>query len=282
VFKCQLCDSNSLNVVPYSGKDNVLKITEIIVCETCGFGMAKPMPRQRQLDEFYRKGSYWNNSKYDKHLESHNRTQADYRASWVRTFLKKERVHALDIGAGTGAMLEALGSKFSLLAYDFIEPDINLAAYIKSRDTEIAKDLPSLEASRKKYDVIFLNHVVEHMVDPMEFLKSIKSKLTEEGIVYIEVPHNDYKKKDDVFPHTLFFTPDSLFRMVSKTGFNVLEIKTFGKLPGLSGKDRLLKLGFRVSIRFKSRFLQTLFAKHLFHYDRVSDGIWLRAILSAK
>ena len=63
------------------------------------------------------------------------------------------------------------------------------------------KDVVDLKKCKKNYDLITLNKVLEHVIDPMKFLKFIDKKIMKEGsIIYIEVPclsNLDYKKKTD-------------------------------------------------------------------------------------
>ena len=49
-----------------------------------------------------------------------------------------------------------------------------------------------------------MNHVLEHVAEPIECLRNVTNLLSDEGRLYIEVPYADHRFKDDVFPHTWF------------------------------------------------------------------------------
>ena len=60
------------------------------------------------------------------------------------------------------------------------------------------------------------------MSNPSAFLDQIRSKLANNGIVFIDVPHSDFIYKKEVFPHLLFFSVDSLSRLLQKVGFSLI------------------------------------------------------------
>jgi len=42
-----------------------------------------------------------------------------------------------------------------------------------------------------KFDKIFLFHVLEHIYNPIEYLKELKEKLNQYGKIFIEIPNNN-------------------------------------------------------------------------------------------
>ena len=47
----------------------------------------------------------------------------------------------------------------------------------------------ALDKLNKKFDIIFLRHVLEHHHKPLSLLRKLKKKLNKNGIIYIEVPN---------------------------------------------------------------------------------------------
>jgi hypothetical protein len=45
--------------------------------------------------------------------------------------------------------------------------------------------------SRKKYDIIMLRHVLEHVESPISFIKKLAGKLTSGGLLLVEVPNSE-------------------------------------------------------------------------------------------
>lgn len=57
-------------------------------------------------------------------------------------------------------------------------------------DIECLFDLTN---SNEKFDYIFLNHVFEHLDNPVGVLKDLVSRLNKGGKIIIEIPHgNDF------------------------------------------------------------------------------------------
>jgi 2-polyprenyl-3-methyl-5-hydroxy-6-metoxy-1,4-benzoquinol methylase len=58
----------------------------------------------------------------------------------------------------------------------------------KSNGINVRKGSIEQIKSNEKFDLIILSHVLEHLLNPSVFLKKIKSILSDNGILYIEVP----------------------------------------------------------------------------------------------
>ena len=98
----------------------------------------------------------------------------------------------IDIGCGIGIALETMHAYFpdaDLYGLDPSEEAIELAKAKIPDGTFYAEFLEDLK-SKKKYDVVICLGVAEHVEDLPEFLKSLKTLLKKDGILYFEVPHN--------------------------------------------------------------------------------------------
>ena len=84
-------------------------------------------------------------------------------------------------------------------------------------------------------DTCFLFHVLEHLEDPIKHLKEIKSKLSNNGKIVIEVPHaRDFlikKVKVKEFikftlwsQHLILHTRESLYSFLDESGFKNINI----------------------------------------------------------
>jgi len=82
----------------------------------------------------------------------------------------------------------------------------------------------------KKFDIIWLNHVFEHLSKPIEFLKKVKSFLNESGFIFIEVPSvekiNDYRKFQ-VVPHAYNYSKQSLINISKKADYKIVKCDYF-------------------------------------------------------
>ncbi len=138
---------------------------------------------------------------------------------------------ALDIGCSIAYGLSLLQENgWIVLGLDPSEKCIEI-----SRDkykVRVLQGFFSIELLKKekKFDVIILSHVVEHLVYPEEIIKNLAELLTDDGIVYIEVPNlmrPNNTKCYFGFEHVNFFTPQSLTNLANKNGFSVDYIETF-------------------------------------------------------
>ncbi len=97
----------------------------------------------------------------------------------------------LDVGCGEGLFASSLKHKFDCEAWG-IEPHHASAAVAKKElDHVIESDWVGAAASipESYFDLVFFNDVLEHMVDPYECLRVIRTKLSDRGLVYASIPN---------------------------------------------------------------------------------------------
>lgn len=102
----------------------------------------------------------------------------------------------------------------------------------------IHRDLGNVDG---KFDLIILNHVIEHLEDPVRVLKSLVSKLNEKAQIIIGTPNFDsamahlfrgkYRMLNEPTHISLFIT-DSLLRLIRDLGLKVETVQyPFFKSP---------------------------------------------------
>jgi 2-polyprenyl-3-methyl-5-hydroxy-6-metoxy-1,4-benzoquinol methylase len=139
----------------------------------------------------------------------------------------------LDVGCGNGDFL-VNAKEVGWIALG-IEPDVEAAKTAKKRDCDvIIGDIDCLERCSNKYDVITISHVIEHVHEPRNFLKSVKRLLKEGGLVYIDTPNiSSYGAKTfkknwrgiEAPRHLVLFNHSSLEHLLKECGFVDVEIK---------------------------------------------------------
>lgn len=96
----------------------------------------------------------------------------------------------LDFGCGKGGFLSLL--KENNISNNLIGLELN---EVNNKNIN-AKGIPclfDLKNSNSKFDFIFLNHVFEHLPNPLELLNDLITRLNPDGKLIIEVPHgNDF------------------------------------------------------------------------------------------
>ena len=260
-----------------------LRFDSIALCSTCGLGVALPRPRQTELDRFYQSGEYWRDVGDNVPQAMHEKVQAELRVQRCAMLLRAGTgLRVLDVGAGHGWTADWLASHLAgrVERFDFVEPDERHARTIlEKRPGFRISRVRGLAAAGDHYDLIFLNHVLEHVAEPIGLVTSIAAALAQDGVAYVEMPHSDYRFKVDVFPHTLFFTPESLAALAKSAGVEQIGCEEFGRWRSAGLFTRLLQHAFVLSARHGAWVLQRHLDHALWRYREPAPGIWLRWLI---
>lgn len=282
--ECRLCRSTHITTRDYPGNSE-LNFEEIALCGDCEFGWAIPFKTQPQLDAYYSKGAYWDGSVVSNEVKNHYLNQSRHRLKKVKPFCPaNSSIEILDYGAGFGGIADRCAQIFPRAKYFFFEPDPNMAQTILDKKLPIkATQVHLIESG--KYDLIFLNHVLEHVADPIAFLEQVITGLKDGGVIYIETPRHDFVYKNDVHPHTLFFGEKSFNKLAAQLNLKILALNSFGS--ALSFKkvtvlEKLLRkslsLGYKVTSALNLPRFAFFFNSLIFRYDWPSDRIWVMGI----
>lgn len=174
-----------------SGTDRHGRTLRTVIDMETGLVRNDPIPSDDELAKFYSddyRTSYKGAAKPRRRQILRNfRRVAQHIRTYRDVLSKPERV--LDVGAGSGEfayLMGALGKQVT-----GIEPNEGYAAYCREdlgldiRTAHLAPDL--FEAGR--FDLIRLNHVLEHLNDPVKYLAMIADWLAPGGVLYVEVPN---------------------------------------------------------------------------------------------
>jgi 2-polyprenyl-3-methyl-5-hydroxy-6-metoxy-1,4-benzoquinol methylase len=142
--------------------------------------------------------------------------------------------NVLDVGCGTGALLTSfLKNNCEVLGLDFNNKYLSVA---KSKGINVRKGSIEQIKSNEKFDLIILSHVLEHLLNPSVFLKKIKNILSDNGILYIEVPSleailkgaYDYDLKKYLHnTHVCHYSLGSLELLCKKSGLKLIKNNDF-------------------------------------------------------
>ncbi len=285
---CLICGAPALRMISYphgSGHASpLLAFARIAICADCGLGMALPRASQATLDQFYRDGAFWLGVGENLPQIVHERVQTNLRVLHCIPRLPiQPLLRVLDVGAGHGWGVDILDSCLpgKIQRFDFVEPDARNARRILAKRARFPiSRLETLHDTGDRYHLIFLNHVIEHVADPVRLTRDVARLLTDDGIAYIEMPHSDYRFKEDVFPHTLFFTPDALGKLAHATDVEQILCEEFGRWPPAGPVTRAVQLAFAVAANFDAAWwLQRRLDHALWRYHESTPGIWLRWVI---
>ncbi len=159
-------------------------------------------------------------------------------------------MNILEIGCGTGYLLKRLSDMGAKCTG--VEPGNHAIKAANKYDVDIINDYYPSKNIRDKYDLIIHYGVLEHIEDPIIFLKSLSNNLKPSGQIILSVPNveNSIRTGDlsMVFhEHFSYFNMNSLYNTLSYGGLdniNILE-SCFGRSLYASGKVGISNFKFQ-------------------------------------
>ena len=279
VVVCPGCASTDLTVLErgYELEVFVTDSPEFILtigvcgCEKCGLIFLNPRMNQQQLSDYYSKQSriprnyVESDSPFSKLMEM--------QINEIKKFKPiVEGMSVLEIGCAEGFFLQSLGKRVdgNLKLYG-IELSKQYIDYVKRfhPDVVLFEDpFEQTDLGDLKFDLVVVRHVLEHISSPMAFLAKIRSILSREGIVYIEVPDMN-EVPFSISPlyhheHLLYFTSRTLNNYLKSVGFETLTCRSFDGNPINSGFSypvirSVSKLGQQVTMESLPRYAKNLY-----------------------
>lgn len=209
-----------------------------------GFFQIKPTPSEDEITKFYAEEFYSGEYKYfnDSSLEVQISDKEFYDLRWndiYENFVEinkkfKNKADILDVGCGWGLALSFFKNK-GYKCYGF-DPAKEAVEYGCKKGLNLKHaGLKSMDVfGGKKFEIVTLLNVLEHLADPINALLEIKKILKKGGILAIDVPNEfnefqlagrDVHKLNNwwVAPpnHLNYFSKDSLVNLLKKLNFEV-------------------------------------------------------------
>jgi 2-polyprenyl-3-methyl-5-hydroxy-6-metoxy-1,4-benzoquinol methylase len=170
--------------------------------------------------------------------------RAERKIRVIEKYFEIENKSFLDVGCGEGWSLKSFkeagftvnGIDYSSYGIQTQNPDL-LGNF---ENGDIIVKIEELQKSNTKYDVILLDNVLEHLLDPLETLQTLYSLLEEEGCLIIEVPndfsvlqskllnegHIDKEFWVAIPDHLSYFNSDGLKNICEYVGFQQKHLST--------------------------------------------------------
>jgi hypothetical protein len=129
---------------------------------------------------------------------------------YLKNELQGKNVNSIiDYGSGNGKLKDMLSDKYVIDEYDI-----------------------GMEQPSKKYDCLILSHVLEHIYDIDKFIETISLNITDNGLLYIEIPNAEYYDKiTDICPlqeinieHINFFSKYALNKLLIKHNYYTVSL----------------------------------------------------------
>ena len=220
---------------------------EVIKDIDYGYLKLDPIPSQEEVEAFYAKefydsnASYFNNSGLKLQQEQEDffnmRWEAIYEVfkSYFKNDLNNRSV--FDVGFGFAQALLYLKNKGLLVSG--LEPSLEGVDFARRNGIEaFHTGIENFDCvGKKKFDIVLLINVLEHLRKPEETLINIKNQLMlSDGLLVVDVP-NDFNLFQEIANqeynlgqwwvvspnHINYFSPDSLKKLLIGCGFEIVD-----------------------------------------------------------
>jgi len=212
-----------------------------------GYFTVKNKPTQAELEDYYAKkyyqeakGSY--EASYSKEeIMYFNNKIAERFFVLEKNLGKKKKRSLLDVGCGEGWSLQFFKKKgWDVLGLDYSSygcEKFNPACAKNLIAGDVYTNLQTLIEKGKKFDVVWVDNVLEHVIDPEGLVGDLKKITAKGGILVIEVPNDfsvlqDYLLKKNhvdrkywvaIPDHLSYFNKQGLENLMSSKGWKTIS-----------------------------------------------------------
>lgn len=168
-------------------------------------------------------------------------------------YIPSDVKYVLDVGCSSGAFGSAIKKKFNCQVWG-IEPDKKSAEKARTLLDKVYNTIfdDEIDLIGQKFDCIFFNDVLEHLVDPFNALEVCKRHLSSNGLLISSVPnirffdamyhivvHKDFNYVGaGIFDktHLRFFTKKSTERMFLQAGYEIKLIEGINSIKEINNR----------------------------------------------
>jgi putative peptidoglycan lipid II flippase len=229
---CPLCGGVEFRILVANDRYN-MKV-QTVSCRQCGFVMTNPVPTEEAMEDFYKHHyrRYYSRTETPTIQYIQEFGLAD-RARYTATYLQERNLlvkdaRVLDVGCSEGSLLKEIKRREPTVEVVGIEPSLAFAKfaqdYVKSR---IYSTLAELSANGEStFDLIIVNHVLEHVENPVDLLTQLKHLMARDGSIYVDVPDiSAYRSLADFhIAHRYHFSIRTLLATAQKADLRVADI----------------------------------------------------------
>lgn len=185
--RCVLCDGSKFH--QFSNVDRDGKALDTVICGRCGLIRHKEIPSAAELSRFYE----------DHYRRLYKKSMTPKKKHAIRYFQRvtghlsdsydiyKNIGSTLDVGCGSGEYL-FVTQKLGIHSFG-IEPNKGYSKFMQENlGLQVLGCHYTDLSTNRQFDLIRLNHVLEHLPDPVSCLQKLKNNLSEDGLFYLSVP----------------------------------------------------------------------------------------------
>jgi len=223
---CPVCkNSNELEIFTKEGG-------RYVKCLDCNMVYLNPVFTDEAIKDYYESN----------HIEQSDLVESDTDNFYVNIYnnglddtlrFNPNSSNILDIGCSSGTFLD-LAKKRNLNTFG-IELNQNEYKFAQKKGHTVYNDLLENIDIIDKFDIVTLWDVFEHLIDGDFYLNKIKEHLSENGLIFLQIPSSDslaakILRKDcniyDGLEHVNLYGVKTIEKLANRCGFEVLNLKT--------------------------------------------------------
>ena len=204
----------------------------VVVCRKCGLMMSSPRLTNKSYQVFYSTDIYRMIYQDEDYLETAERKlnsdYGKYLFEDLYPLIKEHKnLNVLEFGCGGGwNLIHFLRAGYKVTGYDYSPTLTQLG---KTYRLDLREG--TIGDVEGEYDIIILNHVIEHFTDLFGSMKAIVNHLKPGGLMYIGVPNMDnYGSLQLQNAHVYYFTPRTFKYFMGLCGLRIIQFGSAQKI----------------------------------------------------
>lgn len=200
------------------------------LCHNCNALYISPLPSSKDIATHYKMNFVY---------RVVPRTEKRLR-HWARVILKRLQhynssgTQLLDIGSGYGYFLEEMKNKN--IVGTGIEPSTELYRHSKKINLDVIHKSLEEYNPKRQFDFITLIQLIEHIENPIHFLKKVETLMNKDAVLYIETPNLDshlfhFEKESYTFltppDHLGIFSKNTFKKLLNHTNLEIISVSTY-------------------------------------------------------
>lgn len=219
---------------------------EYATCNHCGTLYQTPRPTIESFEAFYRDSAssrYWAEEFFPAVAEARREKIFRPRAERLIKMCDAQGIEVnqvIDVGAGYGILLEELRGFRPDNNFLAIEPSSSLAEECRSKGFEVIEDIAeNVSGYQCVADLVVCFEVLEHVFDPLSFIKTLTNLARSGGHVFVSTLSVDgfdiqtlWERSNSIFPphHINFLSIKGFRQLFERAGLEMVSISTPGVL----------------------------------------------------
>lgn len=220
---CHVCGCTEFSSIPTYQHANLVR------CNKCSYVFSNIVPSQNEIDQYY--AETYELTNYFSPI-----TRKRYHELLDKFEVFRKTNNLLDVGCGSGYFLEVAKER-GWNVYGVEKTQMLCDRMIKKGYQISCGDFETCKLPTDEFDVIIAIEVIEHVLNPSDFISKANKLLRTGGQLYITTPNfNSYlryylKNQFDVidYPtHLQYYTKSTLKKLLKNHNFKALKVETTG------------------------------------------------------